>query len=292
MAINYAEKWLSQLDSAVKQGTLTNALVPKGVKWIGAKTFHIPSISTSGYKQYSRSNGFSQGTYDVDTQPFTITQDRGVEFLVDVMDIDETNLAGSVANITGEFTTEQAYPEIDAYRFSKLYELTENKTSTGITGTPEDVYKALKADLNKVRKYGTSTIECYVSTDVMSAIESYRGDRLVVVINNKDTTIETRVTVIDGVKITEVFDADRFWSEYDFTEGFEPDVGAVELNWVIASTKSAVAAVKHSVIKLFSPKENQKGDGYLYQNRIYHDILIKEKNKDGVIVNAGGVTFS
>ncbi|MDQ4683020.1 hypothetical protein RCF13_25305, partial [Stenotrophomonas maltophilia group sp. RNC7] len=37
------------------------------------------------------------------------------------MDVDETNQVLSAANITGVFNEEQAIPETDAYRYSKLY---------------------------------------------------------------------------------------------------------------------------------------------------------------------------
>ena len=54
------------------------------------------------------------------------------------MDIDETNLTLSVANIQNTFETEQAIPETDCYRFSKLHaELTAYSgridTSTVVT---------------------------------------------------------------------------------------------------------------------------------------------------------------
>ena len=49
-----------------------------------------------------------------------LEHDRDVEFWIDPMDIDETNLTLSVANIQNTFETEQAIPEKDSYRFSKL----------------------------------------------------------------------------------------------------------------------------------------------------------------------------
>lgn len=44
-----------------------------------------------------------------------------MEFYIDPMDIDETNLVMSVANIQTTFEEEQAIPEKDSYRFSKLH---------------------------------------------------------------------------------------------------------------------------------------------------------------------------
>jgi len=50
-----------------------------------------------------------------------LEHDRNVEFYVDAMDVDETNQILSAANITNVFVTEQAIPELDKYRYSKLY---------------------------------------------------------------------------------------------------------------------------------------------------------------------------
>ena len=52
-----------------------------------------------------------------------LEHDRDIEFWVDPMDIDETNLTLSVANIQNTFETEQAIPEKDSYRYSKLHTL-------------------------------------------------------------------------------------------------------------------------------------------------------------------------
>src|SRR5690606_40648633 len=53
-------------------------------------------------------------------ESYTVQFDRDVEFFVDQMDVDESNLAASVANITRVFLQEHAGPEVDAYRFGKL----------------------------------------------------------------------------------------------------------------------------------------------------------------------------
>ncbi len=47
------------------------------------------------------------------------------------MDIDETNLVLEVANIKNVFEEEQAIPEKDSYRYSKLYEEAKTYASNG-----------------------------------------------------------------------------------------------------------------------------------------------------------------
>ena len=59
----------------------------------------IRDRSLSGYKDHTRTPGFNAGTMSNDWAPKKLTHDRDVEFYIDPMDIDETNLVMSVANI-------------------------------------------------------------------------------------------------------------------------------------------------------------------------------------------------
>ena len=53
--------------------------------------------------------------------------DRGTSFLLDAMDVDESNFMVSAANVTSEFQKDQVVPEIDAYRYSKLAAYAESE---------------------------------------------------------------------------------------------------------------------------------------------------------------------
>lgn len=285
-AINYAEQYQSELDQAIVQNTLTNVLETPNVKWMGAKTFHVPNLAVSGYKNHSRNGGFNRGTVDVTHEPYTLQFDRDIEFFVDSMDVDESNFAASAANVTKEFIQRHAGPEIDAYRFSKLatkaIALGQNVAETL---TADDVVTAIRRDIAKVRKFGTANLVAYVSSGVMNLIADYKETKGSISIDNAGTLIETRVTVIDGVTLIEVFDVDRFYSQFDFSDGFEPTAGAKELNWIIVYKGAVVSKVKHSAIYLFEPGNHTQGDGYLYQNRSYHDLFVLKHQAKGLVVS-------
>jgi len=290
--INYAERFQAELDQAIVQNTLTNALETPNVNWMGARTFHVPHLEVSGYKNHSRAGGFNRGTVEVTHDPYTLQFDRDVEFFVDSMDVDESNQAASAANVTREFITRHAGPEIDAYRFSKmatkaieLGQVTEEEIQA------DNVIQALKRDIAAVRKYGTANLVCYVSSEVMNAIELYKEGKGSFSLQNEGTAIETRVTMLDGVRLIEVFDVDRFYTEFDFTEGFVPATDAKELNWIIVNRGTIIAKAKHNAIFLFQPGQHTQGDGYLYQNRLYHDLFVLKYQQDGLVVsvkNGGG----
>lgn len=287
-AINYAEKYQTELDQVIKQSILTNVLETPNVQWMGAKTFHVPSLSVSGYKNHSRNGGFNRGNVTATHEPYTLGFDRDVEFFVDQMDVDESNQAASAANVSRVFLTENAGPELDAYRFSKMAtNAIDNNRATAEVVTASDVVTKLKRDILKVRKYGTANLVAYVSSEVMNAIEEYKEGKGTFQLENQGTTIETRVTVLDGVRLIEVFDVDRFHSSFDFTDGFASATGSYPLNWVIVHRGAIVAKAKLNSIYLFQPGQHTQGDGYLYQNRMYHDLFVMKNKADGLVVSHG-----
>ena len=135
MALNYAEKWQSELIDILIQGTLTSPFITTNVRWLDAKTFHFTQMSTGGYKEHDRQGGWNKGTYAQTDVPFTVTHDRDIQFLVDKADVDETNQTASIQNITEVFTKTQQVPETDAYFFSKVAALAKDaklSTSTAL----------------------------------------------------------------------------------------------------------------------------------------------------------------
>jgi len=91
------------------------------------------------------------------------------------------------------------------------------------------------------------------------------------------------------VSLIEVFDVDRFHTSFDFTDGFVSATGSYALNWVIVYRGAVVAKTKLNSIYLFEPGNHTEGDGYLYQNRMYHDLFVMKNKADGVIVSHGTV---
>src|SRR5690606_32482187 len=222
-AINYAERYQQELDQVLTQATLTNALETPNVNWMGAKTFHVPTVDVTGYQNHSRNGGWNRGDVTVTHEPYTLQFDRDVEFFVDQMDVDESNQAASAANITRAFLTEKAGPEIDAYGFGKMAtHAIAQGNNTAETVDSSTVFARLKEDILKVRKYGPSNLIAYLSSDAMDALERSNEFTRNINVQNQGTAIETRVTSLDGVKLVEVWDVERFNTAHDFTQGFTP----------------------------------------------------------------------
>jgi hypothetical protein len=179
MALNYAQVWEPELLEILMQGTLTSPFVTSNVKWLDAKTFHFTQMSTSGYKNHSRSGGWNKGNYTQKDVPFTLTHDRDVSFLVDKADVDETNATASIQNISKTFEMTQVVPETDALFFSKVAQAAQKEdgyhSSTAASGyTKAKVFSMLKDILakGKLRRYkANGSLIMYVSSAIMDALE-------------------------------------------------------------------------------------------------------------------------
>lgn len=288
MTINYITKDGHVYDQRLVQDAVTSDLETAGVKLLDdGQSFTLTTIETSGYKDHTRNKGFNSGTYENRKKVYTMTQDRDIEFYVDTMDAEETGQDLAVARISNTFITEQATPEVDAYRLSTLAtKAITNGNSKEEALTVENVYSRLKAELLPVRKYGASNIIVYVSSETMDLLErSKEFTRNITNQNVGQTALESRITSLDGVVLKEVWDADRFWTAFDFTDGFKPTETAKEINFLIVVKPAQISVVKHRAIFLFAPGTHTQGDGYLYQNHLYHDTFLKEEQKEGVRVS-------
>ena len=289
---NYAERYQRELDQTLQQGLLTAELETPNVNWLDAKSFRVPHLKTSGYQNHVRSQkGFNAGKLTMTDEVYVLGFDRDIEFYVDKADVDETNQALSAGNITKVFSAENAVPEIDAYRFSKLAEAADDDdqlTEDGIT--KDNVVTTLKAAILKSRRYGTQNLILYVSSKVMDALEQAPNfARNITVQAIGVTDIETRITSLDGVRIREVWAEERFYDSFDFAEGFVPAATSKRLNFILVAKPAIKAKAKFASVYLFAPGEVGQGDGWLYQNRIYHDLFKMKHQKNAVIASVEGI---
>ena len=280
--LNYITKDDGVFDEALIQNTLTNPLV-KNVNFIdNTKNFTLTDVTVSGYKPHTRDKGFNAGTYSNEKEVYTVAQDRDIEFYVDTMDVDETNQDVSAANISRKFIETQSGPEVDAYRFEKLAAFAAaNENSETQALTKDNVYSAIKDGILPVRRYGAQNLLGYVSSEVMDALErSTEFNRSITVQNVGVSTLDSRITSIDGVTLIEVWDIDRFNSKHNYAEGFKPQGNF--LNFLIVAVPQIIAVNKHQAIFLFAPGEHTQGDGWLYQNRLYHDLIVPKNQINAV----------
>ncbi|MDC7224203.1 MAG: hypothetical protein PQJ60_10715 [Spirochaetales bacterium] len=294
----YAELFQQTLDEQMLQ-EMTSAWMEGNsslIRYNGGNTIRVPKMETTGLGDYSRSGGYPDGSVTLEWEPHTFDKDRATEFMLDAMDVDETNFVATASQTMGQFQRTQVIPEVDAYRYSKLFSLANAAEKTkGYTADSSTIFSQLKSDIAAVQDIiGESEPLVIVMRIAVANIldESDKITKQLEVGNMTMATgaegqeISTKVNKLDGVPIIKVSSV-RMKSEYDFsaTDGFSATDDALNINWIIVARRSVFGIVKQDKMKIFDPETNQKGDAWLMQYRKYHTLIVPDNKLDGLYVN-------
>lgn len=289
--VNYATRFEQKLRQKYSKGLLTADLTTENrdIRWVDAQTVKIPYIIVQGYKDHDRDGGFNRQAVENRWMTKDLGHDRDVEFLMDAMDVDETNQVLSAANVTNTFLEEQAIPETDVYRLSKLYAdyiaLGETVDATAITAVNAlTLFDAYMRDMDEAEVPEEGRI-LYVTPVVYETLKQAQQISRSIAVNTNNGQINRTVRALDDVKLVKVPSA-RMKSAYDFTNGFAPAAGALQMNMILVHPRSVIAVDKHSYIKLWPEGTHTQGDGWLYQNRKYGDLFLIDTRVKGVRINA------
>ena len=293
MPYNYAEQFEDILVQKYETEQKSWALYQSnpGVGWLNAKTIKLPHITTTGYTDYARTaQGFGAGTLTNAWEAKALAHDRGVEFYIDTMDVEETGLSLAVANITGVFESEQAIPERDCYTFSKLYKdytTTYSQTADTTTLTAANFLATFDGWMQAMDDASVPMEGriLYVTPTVNKLIKEADGLTRIVHTDSDEAAVRRYVHELDDVEIVQVPSA-RLKTAYNFTVGAIPATGAGQINAILVHPDSVVARVRHEYIRVFEPgSDSRTGDGYLYQNRAYWDAFLLSRRLDGIVFN-------
>lgn len=262
------------------------------IQIINGKQIKIPKLSVSGYKDHNRgAGGFNSGNYSQDYELKTLDHDRDIEFAIDPMDVDETNMVVSIGNIQNRFERTQAIPEADCYTFSKVYSEAKRVGATikNVDITPENVLSDFDDNLEALVEAGVplDRVILYCTPAYMKALKNAEGIYRTLQATNPNA-IDRRVRSMDDVgKIVEVPSA-RLKTLYDYTDGCKADDTAKQIRYILIDPEAQVSRTKYAYIKVFTPgHDSRTADNYMYQNRKYNGTFgIDELLKSGCIINA------
>ena len=194
----------------------------------------------------------------------------------------------SVANIQNTFETEQAIPEKDSYRYSKLH--TDLTTYSGRINTDvitaANFLEAFDTEMAYMDEAGVPEEGriLYVTPTMRKIVKEAEGLQRVISVTTP-STINRKVHNLDDVDIKMV-PAARMKTKYNFTEGCIAAEDAKQINWILIHTSCVVCRDKYSYIKLFTPgTDSRTADGYMYQNRNFGDLFLLEKKVEGCVMN-------
>lgn len=262
------------------------------IQIVNGKDIKIPKLSVSGYKDHTRgAGGFNSGTYSNGYETKTLDHDRDIEFAIDPMDVDESNLVVSIANIQKRFEKTQAIPELDCYTYSKLYSeaVRVGAVIKTATLTALNVLSDFDDNLEALSEAGVplDRVIMYCTPKYNKLLKNADGIQRTLEISS-EKGIDRRVRSLDDIKKIKEVPSARLKSLFDFTNGCVADSTAKQIDYILIDPEAQVSRNKYSYIKVFTPgSDSRTADNYMYQNRRYNGTFaIDELMKQGIIIHA------
>ena len=294
--------------ATVMTGELEESIVQKAVtgffadnvlraKFVGAKTVIIPEADMSGLGDYDRASGFAKGSVTITNTPYTLSMDRGRQFMIDREDMDETGIADLAGKLMRSYSTDYIAPEIDAYVLSKIagYAVGAGQVVT----VPEDgsfsdsVYAMIMDGATKAHDVlgFDEDLVVFVNAEGMAALEtSPEMQRWLSVSDFERGGVTVKVKTINGMPIIPVAST-RMHTAFKFNNGvdegqlqggFVPMDNASKIGILIVP-KSAVSLVKKTErVRYFDSEENQQADAHRFDFRVYYDAFIRNNRSTGI----------
>ena len=295
MVLKYAETFAPALEQKYAKELASFELFQsnKQVKFIDAQTIKLPSITLSGYKDHTRGSlGFNTGTITNEWEPKKLAHDRSIEFVIDPMDVDETNKTVSIGNVQNTLEEEQTIPEKDSYVFSKLYDEATTYAANGATIstealTAENILEQFDSAMEKMDEAGVPGAGrlLYVTPKVNKLLKEAKDIQRVMGVTGEGS-VKRSIYDLDDVKIKVVQSA-RLKSKYNFTEGCVAAADAKQINFILVHPTAVIARDKYSYINAFEPGEDSRtADNYLLQSRFYMDAFLVKNRANGIYINA------
>lgn len=289
----YAESFERELQKKYARELTSYALTQsnQNVKFINAQTIKLPTLTVSGYKDHTRGGEYNRGSVSNSWIPKKLEFDRDIEFMLDPMDVDETNLVVEMANLQNTFEEDQAIPEKDSYRYSKLRSEAEQYESEGahIDTVALDAENILEYFDERMAKMDDESVPqegrmMYITSNINKLLKEAKGITRTISAGAAGV-INREVHSLDDVQKIVVPSA-RLKTSYDFTDGAVPAEGAKQMNMILVHPSCVVSRDKYAYMKLFTPgTDSRTADCYCYQNRYYSDTFLMQKKAPGISIN-------
>lgn len=272
-----------------------------GVEYTGGKYVRMQKIEVDGLGNYDRALGYPRGYATGSKVEYELTMDRGREFLIDAMDNDETGFLLSAANIMSVFQSDHVIPEVDAYRYSKIYSIVATKARDNVISTTIDPAKATETLLDDIAlirdEIGDGvplvvilpgTVQKYFGrefTNMMDYANFLRGE------------FRTKVKAVDGNPFF-IVPSSRLKTEYDFLDGKSEDEEAGgfvaaetagDIKWIITPANGPIAIGKVDKMRVFDPNTYQDAHAWKVDYRLFHDLWMTPNGYNNTIIRTGAI---
>lgn len=289
MSVNYAEQYAQALANAypyvLNFGALWNSENRSKYEVVDAKTVKIPNLSTGGRVDGSRSSiGAFTRDFDNDWETKTLEHHRKWDTLVHPRDINETNQAASIQNITKTMNETQKFPEMDAYLVSKVYSLrnAQEAFDTIANGSlsKDNVlskFDDMMTEMDEANVPAQGRI-LYVDTYTKKLINAATDLAFRRTTGTKN--IDRSVSRIDEVQIISV-PSNLMKTQYDFTKGWSVKSGALQIKMFLVHPSAILPVVNYDFAQLQPPSALSQGK-YVYYEESFEDVFILNKRVKGI----------
>lgn len=290
--VNYADKYQKAVQKGFYDGHLFTSdlwLSPsnKLIDFDGAKHIKVPRLTIlEGRKDRQRRKITDiKANYSNDWDSYELTNERYWETLVDPHDVNETNYAVTIANITRQFNLDEKMPEMDKYMFSKLFLEKQTKDGgKGITTDTLDEKNILTAFDNMMTDFDEARIPSqgrflYVTTKVNAMLKRAETINRSLVLKDPNN-IDRSVHSLDDVSII-VVPTDLMQTAYDFTVGAKTIDDSKQIDMMLISNGAQIAPEKYNFVGFDDPMAINSGN-CLYYESSYNDVLLLNTKTAGI----------
>lgn len=302
-AVNYAKDYSRALAQkfpyVLNFGALYSTPNNGRYRWVNAKTIEIPSIRTTGRTNADRDSIHTAArNYDNAWESKTLENERKWSTLVHPMDVNQTNMVATIANITQVFNEEQKFPEMDAYTCSKIFaDWKTTRDEEGNLRTPDttiltkanvlSVFDALMLKMDNERVPANGRI-LYVTNEVYSILKNAQIDANNTLGRSIDVTsgpnpVDRRISRLDEVQVIKV-PGILMRSAYNFSEGWVPKASADQINMFLVHPLAVITPVSYTFSQLDAPSAGSEGK-YVYYEESFEDVFILNKKAGAIQFN-------
>ena len=272
------------MDEVYKKASLTTVLnSDASMVRMGnnAKEIIIPKMDMDGLKNYTRNSGYTAGDVKLEWQTRTFNYDRGIKFLVDSMDNEET-IELAFGRLGAQFQRTKVAPEADAYTLSTLATKASANIKEYALTTGENVLDALRAEQNEmdedeVPSEGRILFITPTLLRLAKSVDTYKNmgilDEFSQVIPVPQKRMYTSIELVDDVEN----DADN-----NMKGGYKKASGAADLLFLIVEKSAVLKWDKHVASNIITPAANQTSDDYLQKYRKYGIVDVFDNKLAGI----------
>lgn len=301
MPTNYATAYAQTLSQAYPNVLHFGALFARNqegdYRWVNNNTIEVPTVAVTGRVNTTRGQiGNKTVRHSNKWTPLTLRNSRKWDDLVHPREVDLTNEATSIQNITRVFNEEQKFPEMDKYLISTLFSdwmKMRGVIAVGLTADNVLIYFDMLMESATEHNVPAAGRIMYITPKIDTLIKNAKALYRTIDVSQAPASIQRALSYIDNVSI-EIVPSDHMLTAYDFTEGAVKANGAKQIQMALIHPTAVITPVTYEFAQLDPPSAGTDGH-YVYFEESDEDVFIlpnKEYGLDFIVDAADALSVS